>query len=64
MWTPRRAALIKGRRLSEVIRYLITSKSNEDQTLIQIKRLEKIQHIESVQRCTNLHFVTLTEGPL
>ena len=36
---------------------------NEDQTLIQMKRLEKLQHIESAQWCTNGRSITLTDGP-
>ena len=36
----------------------------EDQTLIQIKRLEKVQHIESAQLCTNGQLVTLAYDSL
>ena len=34
---------------------------NEDENLIQIKRLEKVQHIESAQSCTNGRSLTLTD---
>lgn len=37
---------------------------NENQTLPQIKKLEKVQHIESVQWRTNGRSVTLTDGSL
>ena len=37
---------------------------NKDQALIQIKWLEKMQHIEITQRCTHGQSVTLPDGPL
>ena len=36
---------------------------SEYQTLIQIKRSEKVHYIESAQWCTNELSVTLTVGP-
>ena len=36
--------------------YFMINKLNPDQTLIQIRRLEKLQHIDSAQR-------SLTDGP-
>ena len=37
--------------------FIIINKLNADQALIQIKRLEKVQHIDSAQRLQ-------TDGPL
>ena len=37
---------------------------NEDQTLIKITRLEKVQCIEITQRCINGRSFTMTGGPL
>ena len=43
---------------------IIINALNKDQGLIQTKWLEKVQHIESVQRYTHGPSVTLTDGSL
>ena len=43
---------------------IIVNALNKDQGLIQIKWLEKVEHIERPQRYTHRLYVTLTDGVL
>ena len=43
---------------------IIVNALNKDQLFIQIKRVEKVEHIQNAQRYTHQLPVTVTDGPL